>query len=506
MDQLRILFANLAPRARIMLVASVLGTLLVTFLLFQMATRPSFSTLMTGLDPADTGKLTAALDERGIPYKLENNGTAIAVDAAQSAPARVALAEKGLANRGQPGYEIFDNQKLGTSDFQQKINYQRALEGEIAGTIQQVSGVSGAKVQLVLPTDELFADESSPATAAVLLSGDSSALDPGAVRGISQLVSSSVKGLKADKVSITDESGRLLWPSGDGGGTGVAGASGKQAAEARYSQAMETSLNAMLVRTLGPDKAQVKVTPRLNVDKASEEQLTYAKKGTALQERKEDERLQGSGATAGGAAGTRRNIPSYAQSGAAGGDSDYRHRTTDTKFGVNKTVTRREIAPGQVERLDVALLVNKTVPPGELTALEDAVKSAAGIDPARGDTLAVSQVTFAKVAEPKLPSPLLPILGYLKYAGLGLATLLFLVFVRRHLRRRESDVLAEEPRWLREFSGSASLAELEHAQAVSPTRRIPEPTASASRQQLQEIAEAEPERVAAQVRNWIREG
>src|SRR4051794_26437974 len=231
MEQIRTLFANMTPRGRMMLGASVVGTLVLTFLLMQMAGAPSYDTVVAGLNPADTSKLTAALDAKGISYKLSNNGTAVQVQSDQVSDAKIALAEKGLPGTSQPGFELFDKQKLGSSDFQQQITYQRALEGEMAQTIQQVNGVSGAQVQLVLPQEQLFSNDQSQAKAAVLLSGSSNGVDPSAIRGIAQLVSSSVKGLKSQNVTITDGNGQLLWPNSQN--AGLASASAKQAAEAR---------------------------------------------------------------------------------------------------------------------------------------------------------------------------------------------------------------------------------------------------------------------------------
>jgi len=213
----------MSPRGRIVLVVSALAILLVAFMMFRLASAPSYTTIQAGVDPAKTGKITAALDQAGVSYKLQNNGTAIAVVSGQESKARVALAGQGLSSSGsQPGYELLDKQKLGSSTFQQQIAYQRALEGQIAQTIGQIDGVSGAQVQLTLPKDDLFADTKQPATAAVLLNADSTALDPAAVRGIASLVSSSVPNLKPSNVTITDASGSMLWPqdgAGDAGGT-----------------------------------------------------------------------------------------------------------------------------------------------------------------------------------------------------------------------------------------------------------------------------------------------
>src|SRR3954452_2425045 len=219
MAQARAILMNMTPKGRLMLAGSVLGVILVAFLMLRMASAPSYSTVMAGVDPAQTGKITAALDAKGVKYEIQNNGTAIAVDKSQIADARIALAEKGLPNSAQPGFELFDKQKLGASDFQQQVTYQRALEGQLAGTISQIDGVGGATVQLVLPQDQLFADKQSMSKASVLLAGSSSSLEPGAIHGIAQLVAGSVKGLDANNVSITASTGQLLWPTTAGGAT-----------------------------------------------------------------------------------------------------------------------------------------------------------------------------------------------------------------------------------------------------------------------------------------------
>src|SRR3954454_21250217 len=264
MAQVRSILMNMTPKGRLMLAGSVLGVVLIGFLMMRMASAPSYSTVMAGVDPAQTGKITAALDAKGVKYEIQNNGTAIGVDKSQMADARIALAEKGLPQSTQPGMELFDKQKLGASDFQQQVTYQRALEGQLAGTIGQIDGVGGATVQLVLPQDQLFQDQQSQAKAAVLLSGSGQNLQPGAVRGIAQLVSGSVNGLGLQQVSITDCSGQLLWPNSEGGASdGQMAATSKQGAEARYSQGVESKLNALLAQTVGPGKAQVQVNADL---------------------------------------------------------------------------------------------------------------------------------------------------------------------------------------------------------------------------------------------------
>jgi flagellar M-ring protein FliF len=490
----------MSTRGKIVLAASGLAILFVAFLLFRVASSPSYTTLQAGLDPAKTGKVTAALDQAGVSYKLESNGTAIAVVSGQESKARVALAGQGLSSgTSQPGYELLDKQKLGASTFQQQIAYQRALEGQIAQTISQIDGISTAQVQLTLPKDDLFTTDKQPATAAVLLSADSAALDPAAVRGIASLVASSVQDLKPSNVTITDASGAMLWPQGDGTDS-PAGDASKPAAEARYAAGMQATLGALIARTVGSDKAQVQVHADLNVDKATEEQLQFAKKGTPLETNKETESLKGTGSTGSGRTGANANLPTYAQNAAAGGgNSNYKRTTDKTTFGVDKKVTKRTIAPGAVNKLDVALLVDKSVPAAQATALKNAVAAAAGINPKRGDTINLSTIAFTK---PKAaPGPAgLPVppafMAPLKYAGIGLASILFLFFVTRALRRREQEAIPM-PTWLSEIEGPRPLAELERTTSAT--------AAAAEASGVDSLVRDQPERVAQQLRAWISE-
>lgn len=504
----RALLANLSTRGRIVLGVGALAVVLVFFLLFRIATAPSYTTLLTGLDPKQTGKVGDALSARGIPFELQNNGTAVAVQRGQTAQARIALAESGVPASTQEGYEILDRQKLGTSNFQQQVNYQRAKEGEIAKTIEQIDGVSSAQVQLVLPDREaqLFADQVSPATAAVLLSG--ATLDEGQVRGIAQLVAGSVAGLKSDKVTITDGSGTLLWPTASSGGAGAGGGGllAKQAAEARYNQQTASAITAMLGRTVGADKVQVQVNADLDANEATQDRLVYARDGTPLTRRTETETLRGRGAGSGGVAGTGGNTPpTYAQQGS--GDSDYRRETGDQSFAVGKTVTRTRIAPGSIRRQQVAVLIDDSIPATMIPSIRDAVMSAAGIDEERGDVLTVRQLAFAVPPSAPAASPVDDIWDYARYALLGMAALAFLALVARQLRKREQEALAGEPTWLREIEAPRTLAELERVEdPVAPTRVLPlRAPENPARMQVEELVERDPERVAQHVRAWMQE-
>lgn len=517
------LLTTMSTRGKITIAASALAFVVVAFLLLKIAGAPSYSTVAAGMDPTETTKVTGALDAAGVKYEIRRGGTELAVEKGMETDARMALATAGVVTTGapkQPGFELLDKQKLGASSFQQQVAYQRALEGQIAQTIGSIDGVGGAQVRLTLPKDELFADEAKPATAAVLLTGKADALDPASVKGVASLVASSVPDLDPKKVTITDGAGQLIWPQGDGtmASEGTGGL-GKPAAEARYASQLESSLDALLVRTLGPDKATVQVAADLDLSESTQERLQYAKKGTPLKETTETETLTSEGAAAGAAAGTTANIPTYAAGGAGGGgESNYRKTTAQRDMGVDKTVTRTKIAPGGVQRLDVAVVVDKKVPAADVAALKTALASAAGIRADRGDTLAVSQIAFAAIPDATTapPAGALPIpagmQGIVKAVAIGLGSLFFLFFVTRHLRRREADPFADEPSWLRALPVGDAQGQLPSPRAqMEPIDLSPpdealnvfknDPRAMA----LEELVAREPERVAGQLRSWITE-
>jgi flagellar M-ring protein FliF len=499
----RSVLARLSPRGRIALAGAGLAVLILIFVLFQMATQQSYTKVASGIDPAETGQVTKALEEKGIGYQIGDGGTSVSVADSEVDKARIALAESDAVGGNKPGFELFDKQQFGASDFQQKVTYQRALEGELERTISQVEGVSSVTVQLTLPEEQLFAAEAVKPTAAVLIGTSSGSLGAGAVRGIAQLVASSVEGLNAKDVTITDSSGGLLWPAGEGG-TGGGGVS-KQAVEARYDRGLEAQLDALLLRTIGPEKGRVQVQADVDANHTTESKLEYAKKGTPLTRSTEHESLQGAGSgVSGGAAGTAGNIPSYAAAGGGGtGNSKYKRATEEAQFGVDKTITHTQVAPGSVNRQAISLVLDKSIPPAEAVQLKNAVAAAAGLEPKRGDTITTSRIAFAKPPEPAQPSPVGGIVGIGKYVLLGLAAAGFLFFAGRHLRKRQEDVLDAEPVWLHELNAPTSLAELELADR-DRGREWEEDTHFGPNHE--DVATMESDRVAQQLRAWMKEG
>jgi flagellar M-ring protein FliF len=224
-----------------------------------------------------------------------------------------------------------------------------------------------------------------------------------------------------------------------------------------------------------------------------------------LKQTKETERLRGGSGGAGGAAGTSGNLPAYAGSAGGGGNSNYNRSQTQTDFGVDKTVTRTKVAAGQVNRLSVALVVDRSIPAAQVAQLRNAVSGAAGINTQRGDTMTVSTIAFAKPPAAPQAGPADSILGYAKYGAVGIGLIGFLFFVMRQLRKRERESLGE-PTWLREIEAPTTLADLE----AGRTTRMPAvagamPGPSATRMSAEGIADNDPERVAQQIRTWMKE-
>lgn len=501
------IWAGLDTRSQLTLAGGIVGVLVTFYLLFGYATKQSYTTLATGLQPAQTGNAEQALASAGVSYRVGTGGTELDVPSSQVSQARIALASKGVLNSSQSAFQAFNSSSLGTTDFQQQVQYQQALQQQIAGTIEQIQGVNSATVELVIPQDSLFADSQTKATAAVLVNGGSS-LSSSTIAGIAHLVSSSVKGLDPNDVSITDETGALLWPNATAGGS--ASADAKLRADSLYASQLSAEVNALLDSTLGPNKALARVQADLDVDQTTLDKVTYAKKGTPITQQTQTESLKSAGGGAAVPAGTTTNtstIGSYA-SGSGSGNSNYKNTTSSTTFGIDKTVEHSVVAPGTVNKLDVALLVDTSVPAAQVASLQKSVESLVGLTPSRGDTMAVTRIAFAKAATPKAAGGPLTMLGnpisLAKDAFFAIAAIVFLFLMRRALSRREKEASVPEPTWLRELESGFSLNELEAAKTVAlPAAQIDRH--DPIREQIEEIANNSPEVIASQVSQWMKE-
>ncbi len=429
------LATRLTPRGWLILGAGAVAGILFIYLFVHLVSRPSYSTLATGLEPAQTGKMTSTLSEQGIGYELQNNGTALAVQSNQTAQARVALAGAGVLGNAQPGFELFDKSSLGESQFQQQVTYQRALQGQLEQTIDNIQGVSGAQVELVLPNpqSQVFGEGQNASSAAVLLSGTSSPSST-SVRGIAQLVASSVPGLQLQKVTITDGAGQLLWPSQNGEAGGAAHRQAGRAGTLRRRAGGQPRRDARPDDRPRQGRGAGVRQPRHQPDHAGIAHLRQGRRAAAAeQEPRNAHRLRRRGRRDGHrqhprlrSDGRLRQVQVQARS----------HRLHARGRQDRHPLHRRARRGRKRARLGAARLHRaRRVRP----AIKEAVTNAAGLQPKRGDTISVAQMAFAKPTTAAAEGASGGMLGYAKYALIGLASALFLFFTTRALRRREQE-------------------------------------------------------------------
>jgi flagellar M-ring protein FliF len=326
------LWTNLTPPQRVIVSFFAAALVVTTVVLAMVASRPDYTVLFSNLRPEDAAAIVQKLRDSKVPYRVTANGTAIEVPSASVYEVRLNLAGQGLPQGGNVGFEIFDKNSLGVTDFSQKMSYLRALQGELQRTISSLDGVSDARVHIVLPDDSLYSSEKKDASASVLLRLDGSRPPSDEqVAGIVNLVSAAVEGLKPERVSVVDTRGNVL---ADGSGQGrdslrltATQLDIKRAAE----RAIRSDVESMLDRVAGPGKAVVRVSARMSFDQkqTTSEIFEPAGGGTqgviASQERTRE--VYGAGArSVGGVPGTASNVQPPAQrpaaAPAAGGDDE----------------------------------------------------------------------------------------------------------------------------------------------------------------------------------------
>jgi flagellar M-ring protein FliF len=511
LSSLKDTWKSIEPRGQLTMVVSFLLILVTAYFLFNYATKPSYTTLQTGLNPTATNRVTQALAGAGVGYRVANGGTEVDVISGQLSAAQVALSSAGIGPGSQPGLSSFTKTSLGTTNAQQQAMYQLGLQGDIERQIEGITGVNSAQVQIVLPTDTLFADQASQATASVLLTTDTT-FDPAAISGIAHMVASGVQGLSAQSVTITDQTGAMLWPGGSSGADGMPGATSKLAVQQSYDSQIAAQVDAMLAQTLGAGKAQAQVSADLNMDQVSSDSVKYDGTKVPLTSNTTKENLQSSGSGTSGVAGTSANIPPvYSATSKKGLGTVYLNTGDNTTYGANKTISHTVVAPGAVNQLHVALLFDSSVPAKAQAALRATVQTMVGLTPSRGDTISMASVPFQKstATGAAAAGPLAAIgvgnpLSLVRDAVIGLIALVFLFLLRRNLKRRESDARFAEPTWLREISHATPIAALESA-AIRSGPSLAVHQRELVQKEAEEIVHRQPEHVALQVQQWMNE-
>lgn len=385
------------------IVIGIAGVVLVmaAFLFFRWVSTPSYTVLYSNLDDSTLSTVVDELDRQGVPYEIEAGGSRVLVPKSEVYAVRASLAAAGVENGALPqGYSILDGQGLNVSDFRQRVDYQRALEGEMELTLLAMNDITSATVHLVMPEESLFAEDQEPVTASVLLE-TSATLDELEIETVTFLVASGVEGLEPANVTVANVDGTVLHAAGE-----IAADSAISNRNLRMTNDFEASLTTdvmnLLTAVVGPDAASVVVRARLDFDEQSVETQTYDEdSAVALRESTVDESYVGSGTPASGTLG----VDGEEVTVDANGDYTYDRSEVVREYGVDSVISKEITAPGKVEQLSVAVvmddgsLTGATIPSSD--EIESLVAAAVGLDSTRGDTISVSTIAFpaAEVAD-----------------------------------------------------------------------------------------------------------
>jgi len=396
-----------------------------SFLMIQMTT-PQLVPLFTDLSVDDSASIIKDLERQAIPYQLKSDGAIIMVPKDKVARLRMKLAESGLPKGGGVGYEIFDKtDSLGTTTFVQNINHLRALEGELARTIRSLDRVQSARVHLVLPERPLFSREKVDASASIVLKVRG-ALEPQQVRAIRHLVASAVNGLKPERVSVIDETGKLLadGATADNPFNGASSDERKLAYENRLRGEVETIVSSVV----GPGRARVQVNADFDVNRITQTSDKFDPDGRVL--RSSQTREEQSSATTDnrdGSVSVGTELPGSRQQQPAdsGSRGDQSRKTEEiVNYEISRTTKTEVIEAGRVNRISAAVLVDgiynkndkgevayQPRPQEELDRIAALVRSAIGFDTKRGDQVEVVNLRFAETT----PSPINEVTGWMSY-------------------------------------------------------------------------------------------
>ncbi len=486
-----------------------------------------YKVLFSGLTQEDASEVVAKLGEQRTPYKLSEDGTAILVPANRVHETRLAMAGQGLPRGGGVGFEIFDKTSLGTTDFVNRLNYQRALQGELARTIRQFQQVQEARVHIATPRESVFIEDEKPpsASVSVKLKGREK-LSSNQVQSIVNLVSSAVPGLTPENITVVDTSGRLLFRKKGGEESFMS------ATQLEYQASIEEGLRhkveTMLEEVVGVNRVRAQVTAeidfsRVNVMEESFDPETPVVRSEKLHIEGED----AAGLDGAGIPGVKGSLATFAGEGAGGGgqSSSFKSNDVTRNFEISKTTKHVQEPTGSIKRLSVAVMVDGTYDktenedgetvlqykartPEEMQWFDKLVKNAIGYNEDREDQVEVANMPFAlsSVVEPetklvdrgfeileRLVMPIIYIVG---------GILFILLFLRPMLR-----MLAAQPAGrpaVRKAAGegrkpsASEYVEDEEDLHLAPRQMT-------DKERIYHLAQSDPDRAADLVRRWLRE-
>jgi flagellar M-ring protein FliF len=514
--QFKELFERLTTTQKLTLVTLTVFTLLSIVILLVVVNRPQYTILYSELSSSDAASVRDQLQDAKIPYQLRNGGTTILVPKDRVYDLRLQLAAKGIPEQPGVGYEIFDRTNLGMSDFVQKLNYRRALEGELARTVSSISEVEQARVHVVIPEPALFKQDEKQTTASVVLKmKPHTRLQENQIRGISILVSRAVEGLLPENVTILDSYGNLL--SGDKSPDPMVGLSATQMELQQKVEAyLASKAQSMLDRVLGPGKSIVRVSSELDFQTIERTREIYDPESAVVrsEERTETE-------TTGG------NSPQSKQENSL------------SNYEINKTVEHLVDSGGSILRLSVAVMVDghyetaedgslvyQPRTPEEMQSLSAMVKGALGLQEERGDVLQITNIAFDKEGfeqqpdtwnNPEMTDLLITLLPKII---LGVVLLSLLLMIRGILKRHLSvtkQALETGGMHLSSAASGAPAALLPAdggGHAMIPATEIPNLSedipddvreSEAKKEAIAKFAEEKPEAATMLLRSWLLE-
>lgn len=409
--QFREFFRGLGPTKRMSIIAASLVAVVAAVVLSFMVSGKDYQNLLTNVPPDQVPVIVQKLNAVNVPFQLRDQGRTIAVPKDLVHATQMSLmSELGSSKLGSVGLEIFAKEDFGTNSYAQRVNYQRALAGELMRSVNTLSAVRQSKVILALPKQKNFLEEGSDPTASIVLE-----LHPGKtlaaeqVKGIQYLVASSVEGLIPERVTVVDDRGKLLSRQND---SGLTGSSELIELKARIEANLEDRIESILSRVVGHGKVIARVDATLNnrVIQAVEESVDPDKTAIRSQQT-EEESLDGRRTNPSGVPGSRANLPGAEDAGQVGFSQDVRKELKTTNFEVPKTVRNIREAAGAVEKISVAVLVDgvEVMTAGEggarestwnartaedIEKYESLVKSAIGFSASRGDTVRIENIRF----------------------------------------------------------------------------------------------------------------
>jgi len=516
-ERARLFWAGLRPQQQVFLGLGFAITMAAAAFVVHMIATPDYKPLMKGLEPADAQVISAQLAAKKIPYLVSPDGTSISVPSDQVDAARMEVASHDAPHSGRIGFEIFDKVSWGQTEFDEKVNYQRALEGELERTIQTIGNVKSARVHLVMATESVFSDRERGAKASVTLKLKRGELSRDELSAISRLVAGAVDDLKPTDVVIVDaDSNRTL-------GLGNSNSDG--------GDGLERELNQRLIATLSPvvgaDHIRATVNVEYETGSSEESQEKYDPAVSAALTTQHSEEGSGSGAVVGGVPGTSSNVPKPATGAAKNVNKDpgQYSRTDNNTYAVNKT-TRHLIEPaGSIRRITAAVLLDDAIErkmengkwielrhkrqPEELKPIEELAQAAIGFNTARGDVISVQNLTFdhAPLVEAQplsqiemVRKALADYAQVIRYAALLVLFLLVYLLTIRPIQKR---VLATRP--VPPPTPASASMQTEPELAAPDSQTLLAQRSIALKKQLAEFVKNEPESSTTAVRAWLRE-